>query len=422
MGKITIADIARSLAEKNNLQPHDAEAFVADLFETIKQGLDSDKQVKVKGLGTFKTVDVEARQSVSVNTGERVVIDGHVKVGFTPDASMKELVNKPFSQFETVILNEGVDFDEQEQVVEPEPVVVPEPETVVENTPEPVVEPEPAPVVEAPVVEPEPESVVEEVQNIVEEQIIEPEPLVEETPVEVSEEQVVEEESEPEPEPEPQPEVESEPDEEEEEESEEKSSFWRILLMILKILLVIVFAFAIGYGVGKVIGYYENASEYKSVVVHSDGPTTVNLIVADPSKVDTTMIGSDSLFTDTLKADSLKADTLKEQKKDTIAAAKPAVSEPEYLKYNEMDKRLRLGAYYIMGTKTIHIVNTGQSLRRITRRWLGDEELMCYIEVYNGITANDTLTKGQEIKIPLLKTKKYVNRVNREKAKDAAKN
>ena len=112
MSKISIYDIAKILVEKNGLTKSESEQFVAAIFDVIQEGLDNDNLVKVKGLGTFKIIGVEARESVNVNTGERVVIESHGKVTFTPDAVMKELVNKPFSQFETVILNDGIEFDD----------------------------------------------------------------------------------------------------------------------------------------------------------------------------------------------------------------------------------------------------------------------------------------------------------------------
>jgi nucleoid DNA-binding protein len=108
MERVSIQEIAAILVEKNGLKKKEAEQFVLTLFQLVKEGLATDRLVKVKGLGTFKMVEIEARESVNVNTGERVVIDGHEKVSFTPDATMKELVNKPFSQFETVVLNDGV--------------------------------------------------------------------------------------------------------------------------------------------------------------------------------------------------------------------------------------------------------------------------------------------------------------------------
>ncbi len=110
MSKTTIKELALSLSEKHDLSKADAERFVASIFEVINNGLEDDKLVKVKGLGAFKIIGVAARKSVDVNTGEPIVIEGRNKISFTPDASMRDDVNKPFSQFETVIINDGVDF------------------------------------------------------------------------------------------------------------------------------------------------------------------------------------------------------------------------------------------------------------------------------------------------------------------------
>jgi len=114
MNKITIQDLALVLKERNGLAKKESLKFVNAMFEIAQQALNRDKIVKIKGLGTFKIIDVEDRESINVNTGERVVIKGHSKITFTPDQLMKELVNKPFSQFETVVLNEGVDFAEED--------------------------------------------------------------------------------------------------------------------------------------------------------------------------------------------------------------------------------------------------------------------------------------------------------------------
>lgn len=110
MSKTSIKELALSLSEKHDLNKADAERFVASIFEVINDGLEDDKLAKVKGLGAFKIIGVAARKSVDVNTGEPIVIEGRNKISFTPDASMRDDVNKPFSQFETVVINDGVDF------------------------------------------------------------------------------------------------------------------------------------------------------------------------------------------------------------------------------------------------------------------------------------------------------------------------
>ena len=122
MSKTTIKELALSLSEKHDLSKADAERFVSTIFEVINDGLEDDKLVKVKGLGAFKIIGVAARKSVDVNTGEPIVIEGRNKISFTPDASMRDDVNKPFSQFETVIINDGVDFSSIDKEYENETV------------------------------------------------------------------------------------------------------------------------------------------------------------------------------------------------------------------------------------------------------------------------------------------------------------
>lgn len=111
MAKNAVQILGSFLVKQYQLTPEEAAHFVTALFDVIREGLERDKIVKVKGLGTFKVLTVKPRESVNVNTGERVTIEGHDKVTFTPDNSMKELVNRPFSQFETVIVRDGVNFD-----------------------------------------------------------------------------------------------------------------------------------------------------------------------------------------------------------------------------------------------------------------------------------------------------------------------
>ena len=167
---LTIKDLAEILVQKHQLDSRSAEAFINAVIETIHEGLKNDRVVKVKGFGTFKLTAVRERESINVNTGERVVISGHDKVSFTPDAVLRDLVNKPFAQFDTVVLADGVDFEdmpeietEDADIAAEEAAEIPVQEETkavseqVEQEPEPAPEPEPE-VKEEPVAEDEPEA------------------------------------------------------------------------------------------------------------------------------------------------------------------------------------------------------------------------------------------------------------------------
>ncbi len=381
MGKIAITDIARILTERNGLSASEAEAFVNDIFDTIKNGLETDSQAKIKGLGTFKIIDVEARASVSVNTGERVVIDGHGKVTFTPDTTMKELVNKPFSQFETVVLNEGVNFDD----IDDTPVEEPSVSEVLSVDELPV---EPAEETEA---ESESVEIQSEISETVQECVSEPMPeLAELTAEETVEETEVESEK---PEEE---DVETDEEEPDETDTENTGGAWKWVLFGLLSLILILAALYGGYEYGRM----SNESHDETVVI------------------DTASL-SKTAVTDTVKADSVLRDTTAVVAKDSVSVNKTdtlatATDKPDYLKYNDMDVRLRTGAYYIMGTQREVKARKGQTLNWISKHWLGDG-LLCYVEVYNGLTRNDTLQDGQTIKIPKLVWKSNVRKHKRVK-------
>lgn len=112
MNRSSMSILARILAEKNNMTISEAETFIKQMFEVANSVMQADKQLKIRWLGTFKVMSVKDRESVDVNTGERIVIGGRDKITFTPDNILKEIVNKPFAQFETVVVNDGVDFSE----------------------------------------------------------------------------------------------------------------------------------------------------------------------------------------------------------------------------------------------------------------------------------------------------------------------
>lgn len=362
-----MTELADMLAQKAGISKREAQQFLTDFIETIQDGVNNDKLVKIKGLGTFKVIDVDARESVNVNTGERVIIESHQKLTFTPDAAMKELVNKPFSQFETVVLNDGVEFDDEPEVEEP---------TIAEETPEPVVEPTPEPEPE-PVIVPEPE----------------PEPVI----VPESEpEPVVVPEPEPEPMPEPEPEADPAPVEEEvAEEAEEKSaSYWWLWLLIAIIACVI--SFAGGYLYGRHMDMQEFFAE--------DAPADTAAVqaapvveVKDTAKVDTMQVKPEAEEQAEVKEPEVK------QPEPEVRQPEP---EPEWKKYDAMDVRVRTGAYGIVGTDRMEKVRPGDTMKRIAKRTLG-EGMECYIEVYNNMTTSD-LKEGQEVKIPQLKLKKYL--------------
>lgn len=368
-GKLTIQEVAKILVEKNGLNLREANQFATEFFAIILSRLQDGDMVKVKGLGTFKIINVEARESVSVRTGERVVIDSHSKVSFTPDTVMKELVNKPFSQFETVVLNDGVEFvDLPEEVDEEEPVMGKETESVSEIEPEPVSEPEPE-------IESENEDALvrfvdESAQPEVEEQKaidVAPVPAKEEEPV--AENSFVEEDIE-------------EDDEEDEDDAEEESSHWgRWLIGCLGVVALLVAA---------AYGGYEYGCQQQQMLMIAD-----TLIVRDTVYVTKTQ------------------DSLEVAKPEEAVAAKttaePAVKKEAKTEQPDQwaakDERVRLGAYRIVGLSHEVTVLEGQTFYSICRAHLGPD-MQCYVEVYNNLPKNPQIKAGQVLKIPKLELKK----------------
>jgi nucleoid DNA-binding protein len=138
MSKSNISRLAKSISSKRGLTQAEAERFVSKMFEVANEGLHEDKLLKIKWLGTFKVTPVKDRESVDVNTGERIVIEGRDKISFTPDNILKEIVNKPFAQFETVVVNDGVDFSDIDEkfsllAVPTEPIAAEMPNTIGEQ-------------------------------------------------------------------------------------------------------------------------------------------------------------------------------------------------------------------------------------------------------------------------------------------------
>lgn len=195
MNRIGITELARMLSSKHNMSQADAENFVRLMFAVVGDGLEQEKLVKIKSFGTFKMGSVKDRESVDVNTGERIVIEGRNKINFTPDNALRDFVNRPFAQFETVMVNDGVDFEAVDRKYEsigddaPPSSDTPEQAGPMEDQAQKAEEPTKAGVEEAPiqVVEEVPAPIVEEALSPVTEE--EPAPIVEEGPAPVVEAQ-----------------------------------------------------------------------------------------------------------------------------------------------------------------------------------------------------------------------------------------
>ena len=434
MAKILIADLAKEVAKKHKLPQKETEQFIANMFAVVAEGLQQDKLVKVKGLGTFKVTQVKPRESVDVNTGERVLISGHDKVTFTPDSLMKELVNKPFAQFETVVINGDVDFaaiDAANPTVETEDVTVetdPADDAAVAdeltNEPEEVqAEPEEVTV--------EPEEIAAEPEEPAEEQQQEAEPTqaVEQEDIAQSASTTVESEEEAPKEPQtaaadadtesedggerpvasalmgvqpepvaptvmpvadgemaapseatPAPSAEAptsylpERDEQPADEpAESEPSRRNLLLPLLAAVIMAVIGFAAGYFVGK--GASATADGQPQVVARQDSA-----------------------------AAKTQADSAQQAKPavNTEATAAPAAS-GETLEAMNNDSRVKLGAYRIEGIDTVITLGSGQTMERYCRTQGGGSGFLVYYQVVNGV---DSLGEGAKMKVPKLSLKK----------------
>lgn len=402
MGKISIQDLSSVLVEKRGLSKKDASNFISEMFDIVQQELEKEKIVKIKGLGTFKIIDVDDRESVNVNTGERVLIEGHGKITFTPDSLMKELVNKPFSQFETVVLNDGVEFeDPKEEVVEPQdtngdpssmalvdfglgnvkadlssfPVIgddVRKEET--KDTPS-----EETPAEETPA------------DDKIAEELAKQEPVVEESATEepasdeIRDEDVVYDD--------------------EEETSGSKSWLWMLI------------GCAVGLACGYMLGNYfpfidsepsqpqEKVAPAKPIVKKpvapavKDSTATVEQPTAEPEKP---AVESEK---PAAKSEKPVAEPEKPAQKTEAASSSANATAELSAKYAAKDRRVQLGAYHIVGTDKVVKAKEGETLGKISRRYLGPD-MECYLEVYNDLKANDVLKAGQEVKIPKLVWKK----------------
>ncbi|RQE04973.1 HU family DNA-binding protein [Prevotella intermedia] len=373
MAKTALQLIADAVAKKHKITVKEAEKFVSAIFDVVNEGLKTDKLVKVKGLGTFKVQAVKPRESVNVNTGERVLIEGHEKVSFTPDATMKEVVNKPFAQFETVVLNDGVDFadiesksDDEEKAENTDEIVVSaeeiadsdeeKVETKEEITAE-IIDEQPAEEVPQQAVE-IPMVAVEAKEEIAEEREEEQKESVEEkeTVVEVKAETV---EEQPEQVAEV-PKVNAFPIE------KPKKINWLLWSSVAFAVIAVMYFF--GYKFGKDAALRDNKMAIRTQ--------------AEDSLAQKTKTTAKQAATNTGKT--------------TAKDAQQATDEAEKYKKMSSDKRIRYGAYDIVGIEKTVVLKKGQTMQSYSRRALGPD-MVGYFQVLNNAT---TMSAGDTMKVP----------------------
>ncbi len=415
MAMTNMKDIARCLVDKHGLKVADAEHFIALMIDVINEGVQRERQVKIKGLGTFKLTSVSSRESVDVNTGERIVIEGRDKISFTPDNAMKELVNRPFSQFETVVVNEGVELeDEFEEQLEESTPVEEKTESVEEKTVEKVDNPHEERVEAVAVVSELPAETVsleEDIQeNNVQDAVSEPVvsevekvEFVQET-VETATDNVVEDKVET---PETSSEKEVEPvigrtdmQEDTVQDAEDiatistphKSSYMKLLVSSLVALFVVL----VGTICYLFMELYQRNDRIESLMTEV-GTLQIELLKKDYS----TLRGPSKVMKPVAVAE--KPAPVAEKPAPVVEKPVPSKEENPYDELNNSDARVRTGAYRIVGVKQVVKVQAGQTLASISRQHLGPG-MECYLEVMN---KEKVLKKGDRVKIPELELKRH---------------
>lgn len=406
MAKNSIAEIAAAVARKYNFDRKESSDIVAAFFRIIAEGLRDDKIVKVRGLGTFKITPVKARESVNVNTGERVVIESHDKVTFVPDATMKNLVNKPFSQFTTVVVNEGVNFDSvdaayeaeqqklqsQEQELQEEAAEEPAEETVEETKPQPedtklqdeetkLQAEETKPQAEETKPQAEPTIVRHEVvehkvvkHEIVENQIVKNTQTVDDAAADDAADNVSREYF-----------------------DEQMDSFRRRLNHTIALAF---FLLVVGLGVGFLLGHFVYNPNASKPIAQTTG--TTDTAATKPQGAIASQPQQKPQADDSAKA--VVAQRVDAAKKDTARkAAEPADSLSEMLKTVNADRRLRFGAYEVVGIEKTVRLKKGQTIEKYAKRVLGSEEMVVYFQALNG--TND-MKPGDTVKVPKVRLKK----------------
>ena len=444
MSKFSLNTLGKLLADKSGLSQVEAELFIRKMFDVCNQGLDADKQVKIKWLGTFKVQATKDRESINVNTGERFTIEGRDKLTFTPDNILKEIVNKPFAQFETVVVNDGVDFDEidekfgeeqtedaPEQVIDfldEEKTATPNPEVVViESEKEKEKEDELAKqiAIEQAKLERLKQAQLEQerIQKEKQEQERLEQERLEQEKLELAQQQqalkaVVE------------PAVpasdESEEEEEKEEEVEEFSNSHHIVIpryLVVAVCLIVVALiggmgwFAFNYGqmtaqrdhLAMQLNQYHQAPAKKVPAKPAAAPLSQEQKLRQKAMEDSIRMAktaeavklaenSDEESANAEKAKQAEAKAKAEAKDKAEEKAASKIASSQY----DKDARVRTGAYRIIGVAQTVTVGAGQTLEQISTRYLGSG-MECYVEALNGTS---TVKAGQKIKIPKLELKK----------------
>lgn len=418
-----VNDFARELSEKYGLSLGDASDFVSAMFDVVKEELDgADSSVKIKGFGTFKVSAVGARASVDVNTGERIIIDGRNKISFTPEVLLRDRVNRPFVQFETVVLNDGVDFSEidEESEEELDSVTETEPQEVQLSPTAPTSQPtdqstdQPAP--------------AEQPQGV---QLSSTAPTGQSTgqsanpqsPSETASKAVNTEEHRDMARRLMTPKTET--IEEDSEESDDKTTATApeaddegIVIggcrqrspRIMYVLTIASFIILVSLGIGMYF-LYQRIEEKNHVIDRLESRLYAQQEAAERADAQPAVAVKDTIVpNDSLRAAELHA--AEKAKKNSISASKSAVeakasqssaapstaTTPSDYNY---DTRVRTGAYIIVGVAKTVTVQPGQTLASISKAYLG-EGMECYVEVLNN---RHSVKAGEKLKIPQLKLK-----------------
>lgn len=440
MSKFSLNTLGKLLADKSGLSQVEAELFIRKMFDVCNQGLDADKQVKIKWLGTFKVQATKDRESINVNTGERFTIEGRDKLTFTPDNILKEIVNKPFAQFETVVVNDGVDFDEidekfgeeqtedaPEQVIDfldEEKTATPNPEVVViESEKEKEDEQAKQIAIEQAKLERLKQAQLEQerIQKEKQEQERLEQERLEQEKLELAQQQqalkaVVK----------PAVPASDESEEEEKEEEEESSNSHHIVIpryLVVAVCLIVVALiggmgwFAFNYGqmtaqrdhLAMQLNQYHQAPAKKVPAKPAAAPLSQEQKLRQKAMEDSIRMAktaeavklaenSDEESATAEKAKQAEAKAKAEAKDKAEEKAASKIASSQY----DKDARVRTGAYRIIGVAQTVTVGAAQTLEQISTRYLGSG-MECYVEALNGTS---TVKAGQKIKIPKLELKK----------------